>query len=140
VSTVTRRNETDCDTPRADAVAAILTSPTITAAAESIGVSRATVYRWLEDAAFQADIAEARRRAFEAALARLESGVEAIVAELFTIARDGEVGATTRVSACRAYLDAAFHSHETFATADRIRELEETVKELRSGIEARSEA
>jgi len=73
VSTVTRQEGTECDVQRANAVAALLAEPTITAPAEFIGVSRATVYRWLEDTAFQAAVDEARRRAFEAALRCQES-------------------------------------------------------------------
>lgn len=137
---MTGQNVTEQDIARPDAVAAILAAPTITAAADELGVARSTVYRWLENAAFRDDLARARSQAFDAALARLEAGFDAIVSELQRIATNPAVKPSTRVGACRAFIDAAFRSRETITTAERIHELETVVAGLRGEIETARQA
>lgn len=55
------------------AILALLESATIEKAADQAKISHATMTRWLTRADFQESYAVARRRAFEAALARLQS-------------------------------------------------------------------
>lgn len=115
---------TPCDTPNPEAISAILTESTITGAAESLGVSRSTVYRWLADASFKASLDEARARAFEVALARLESGTARVIEELRAIAIDRDEKTSTRVTACRAFLETAFRAHEDLRLAARLDAIE----------------
>ena len=55
------------------AILALLSEPTIEKAADAAGISHATMSRWLLRSDFQAAYAVARRRTFEAALARLQN-------------------------------------------------------------------
>ena len=55
------------------AIVALLSEPTIELAAAKAQISPATMTRWLQRADFQESYAVARRRAFEAALARLQN-------------------------------------------------------------------
>lgn len=135
---MTRQKATGSDEARLDAVAAILSAPTITAAAESLGVARSTVYAWLEDAALQAAITDARRRAFEAALSRLQAVLGEVTGEVLAMARDTSNKPEVRLSAYGKLMDATFRAHDAIGTTERIRELEDAMTQLRSEIEARS--
>ena len=55
------------------AIVALLESATIEAAAVKAGISCATLSRWMQRGDFQESYAVARRRTFEAALARLQN-------------------------------------------------------------------
>lgn len=55
------------------AILAILTAPTLAAAAKKAGVSKATLLRWLKESSFQAALAEETRCLFEPQLARLKT-------------------------------------------------------------------
>lgn len=55
------------------AILALLEAPTIEKAADAAGISHATIARWLQRADFQESYALARRRIFEASLARLQT-------------------------------------------------------------------
>ena len=56
---------------REQAILALLSEPTIVAAAARVGMGESTLRRWLaEDAAFQAEFEMARHATFEAAISR----------------------------------------------------------------------
>ena len=56
---------------REAAIVALLSEPTIVAAAARVGMGESTLRRWLaEDAAFQAEFEMARHATFEAAISR----------------------------------------------------------------------
>ena len=54
------------------AVAALLSEPTVAAAASSSGVAERTLWRWLQLPAFQAEYRAARRHVVEGAISRLQ--------------------------------------------------------------------
>ena len=54
------------------AIAALMSSPTIGAAAQVVGVNERTLYTWLEDDTFSAAYRAARREAVGQAIARLQ--------------------------------------------------------------------
>jgi len=56
---------------RATAIEYLLRSSSVSEAAETIGVNRATIYRWLKDADFQRDLRETRQVAYGHAVTRL---------------------------------------------------------------------
>lgn len=53
------------------AIAAILSTPTLQQAADQVGVTRRTLYRWLNQAEFRAALAEAQSDALGVVVARL---------------------------------------------------------------------
>jgi len=119
-----KQDATEQDAAHGEAIAAILSTPSITEAADSLGVSRSTVYRWLDDDDFQAELKQARTRVFEAALSRMQSGLSRVTDELFRIATNKQVKPATRVSACRWYIDAALRSHELLNLSERVDAIE----------------
>lgn len=60
------------DLKRQRAVVALLTYPTVAAAAEAAGVSEATLYRWLNDPDFAADLQAAADATYDQALRFLQ--------------------------------------------------------------------
>src|SRR5688500_3388437 len=60
-------------TPKQErAIAALLSQPTIEAAADTLGITRITIYRWLQEPAFDAAYRAARREGVRQAIARLQ--------------------------------------------------------------------
>jgi hypothetical protein len=95
-------------------IAALLTEPTHATAATKVGISEATLYRWLQLPAFRAAYRRARRALVEAAVGRLQAATGQAVASLVAVAcqgrRDGD-----RVRAAIALLD---HAWRGLANAD----------------------
>lgn len=88
-------------------LAALLTEPTYTAAATKVGVSRMTLYRWLQDTTFQQAYRRARRELVHHAVGRLQLGsglaVEALMSIVAQSRRDSD-----RVRAAVVILDHAY--------------------------------
>jgi transposase len=64
------------------AIAALLSEPSIKAAAESCGVGEATLYRWLQLPDFQASYRTARRQVVERAVSELQAACGEAVSTL----------------------------------------------------------
>jgi len=84
---------------------ALLSSKNIKAAAKKAGVSRMTMYRWLQDPVFREEF----RKQYECLLLdvtlHLQRSSFKAADLLVNIARDTELPAGTRVSACRAIIE-----------------------------------
>lgn len=103
------------------AIAALLTEPTIAAAALKACVSEATLYRWLRDASFQERYRAAKRLVLEQAVAQLQQAAGDAVGAL---ARNLTCGVpASEIAAARAILDHAFRGLELFDLADEVRRL-----------------
>ena len=107
------------------AIAALLAHSTIEAAASSLGVNAATVYRWLGEPCFVAAYRGARRRAVEQAIARLQQVSSAAVAVLLQVAGDKGVNASTRVAAASKILDLSLRAVEIEDIQARLEALEQ---------------
>jgi transposase-like protein len=84
------------------AIAALLTADTIESAAETVGVSRSTLYRWLQDPTFRLAYQQTKRRLVEHAIAksqRLASQAIAVLREVM-------------VSAAKIIVEICFHGIE----------------------------
>src|SRR5262245_22492626 len=81
------------------AVAALLTEPTVEAAAAAVGVSPATLYRWLGDPAFASLYRASRRRALEAAVGQLQRASGQAVQALVDALSSRKVGDRIRAAA-----------------------------------------
>ncbi len=106
------------------AIAALLSCPTIEQAATTIGVDEATLRRWMKDPEFRTEYREARRQITEYATAQLQRLGSAAAKTLGEIIKDGDAPAAARVTACRAALDLALRGVEVEELTRRIENLE----------------
>ena len=89
------------------AIPALLTCPSITAAAQQCGVAEVTLHRWLKQDGFQTVYREARRAVVQHAIAQVQQATGEAVATLRTVMQDSESPASARVSAAKAILETA---------------------------------
>jgi hypothetical protein len=111
------------------AVAALLTQPNIDAAARSVGISSATLLRWMKVPEFQTAYREARRAAYGQAIARLQQAMPLAVQTMLKVLVDPATPASVRVRAAEVV---ANHSHKAIEIEDveaRVTALEEAAGE-----------
>ena len=94
------------------AIAALLTEPTLAAAAKAVGIGVSTIGRWTQDEQFQEDYRKARMEAVSHATAKLQQAAESAVNALRSIVDDEKAPASSRVSAAKTILDAACRATE----------------------------
>ena len=105
-------------------MSALLTAPSLAAAAQHVGISEVTAWRWLKDPAFDHAYREARRVALEQAIVQVQQCTGTAVETLRQIMQDGEASASARVSAARTVLDVAFKILEVEELEQRIADIE----------------
>ena len=112
---------------RERAVAALLSAPSVGQAAKKVGLSKATLYRWMQEPDFRTALRSARREIVDATIGRLQ----AVTTEAVTALHKALTchTPTVRVSAARAILGFSFRSVELMDLEDRIAELEQRFKE-----------
>jgi DNA-binding MurR/RpiR family transcriptional regulator len=103
---------------------ALLEQPTVAEAAESAGVHRATVYRWLQAEDFRTAYRDARREAVSRATARLQQKSSEAVEALREVVADKSQQGASRVGAARVILDYAAKMTELEDYGARIERLE----------------
>src|SRR5687767_537860 len=81
------------------AIAALLTEPTVAAAATKTGVGERTIYTWLGEASFAGAYRDARREAVGVAIGRLQQVSSAAVAVLVQVMANAKTPPSTRVAA-----------------------------------------
>ncbi|TEB08635.1 hypothetical protein Psch_02201 [Pelotomaculum schinkii] len=106
------------------AIAALLTAPTIAEAAAAVGVHEQTLWRWLQQEEFQGRYREAKRQAVAQAVARLQQATTKAVDTLEEVMDDDLATPSSRVTAAKTVLDAAFKGIELDDLAARVDELE----------------
>jgi hypothetical protein len=106
-------------------ILALLEHATVEKAAIAAGVSEATMWRRIKEPAFQAAVRQARRDAFNRAIARLQQAGSAAVATLLRIMCDSKMPGATRVRAAVSVLELAFRGMELEDMQGRIQRLEE---------------
>jgi len=111
-------------------VAALLTSPSVRAAAQAADVSERTAWRWLSDDAVKAEL----RKRQDAILTELAAGLVADASEargvLRSVMLDKASPRGVRVRAATVLLDAALRFAELVSMTDRLERLEAAVKGL----------
>jgi hypothetical protein len=105
------------------AVAALLTHPSIGAAAESIGVSDKTLRDWLKEPAFKCVYRDARRQVVEGAIARLQQATGKAVETLERNLACGHPGHEIRAGV--AILEHAVKGMEFLDLVQRMEQLEQ---------------
>ena len=113
---LTRREE--------QAIAALLSEPTIAAAAAGAGVAPATLRRWLAAPGFRARYGAARAEVVRVAVARLQAVMGKAATTLEAVMDDGGAPASSRVAAARAVFDLGLRAKETEELEARLAELE----------------
>ena len=106
------------------AIVALITEPTIQAAAQKVGITTPTLHKWLKVKEFKDAYREARREAVTAAISRLQRTATEAVDALRAVMNDTESPASARVSAARAILEIAVKAVELEDLEARIEELE----------------
>jgi hypothetical protein len=111
---------------------ALIANPKIADAAKVAGVGEATVFRLLQDEAFQKRYREAQSEALNTALGSIQGAATQAITTLGEICTSG-VNETARVQASKAILDYTFKVREQF-------DLENRLKQLETNLKAREEA
>jgi transposase-like protein len=117
-----------------DAVAALLTQRNVEEAARSVGISAATLVRWLKEPEFQKAYREARRAAFQQSIARLQQGTSAAATTLIKLLLDQSTPASVRARVADSIFAHASKAIEIEDIEARVAELEraaETAKQSR---------
>ena len=110
------------DRQREEAILALLTEPTIDAAARRAGVSDVTLWRWMQEPDFRDRYRQARRQVLEGAIASLQQAAgEAATTLRALLAAESE---TVRLGACRAILEQATKGADLLDLEARIAALE----------------
>jgi hypothetical protein len=108
------------------AVAALLISPTVEAAAAQAGVSDRTLRTWLKQPAFKEAFRQARRRLVDTAVLLLQHASQRAV---HTLVKELEgAKASDRIRAAVALLDQCFRGLEALDLAESMAELRELVE------------
>src|SRR6266540_3697619 len=104
------------------AILALLTEPTVEAAARSIDSAPATLWRWSQQPEFKARLRDARRAVVEGAIGRLQ---QAATEAVDTLRRNLTCGTpSVEVKAAATILDQAIKAVELFDLAERVEHLE----------------
>jgi hypothetical protein len=105
------------------AILALLSEPTIVAAAAKAGVSERTLLRWLAESTFQARYRAARRQVVEQAIAQLQRGTSEAVDALRRNLACGVPAA--EIAAAKAVIDYSVKAIELTDLAERVEQLEQ---------------
>jgi hypothetical protein len=118
---------------RDGAILCLATGGTIADAARQADTCERTVYRWLTDASFRAEIAAARARLFDCALGRLAakaaSAVDTMVELSSNAAAASQPGASVRLNAARNTIEIGRRLWEAIEIENRLQSLEARLDE-----------
>ncbi len=114
------------------ALAGLISQPTIADAAESAGVSKRSILRWLKDSPeFNEAYRMARNAIVKMAISRTQTAMAGAVDALTEIMGDSDAPASARVSAARAILDSGLRGMEAEDLEARITVLEKELNAAR---------
>ena len=108
-------------------LAALLSEPTLEAAAKAAGISYSSARRWLHDEGFVAGYRQERREQMQHALGRLSAASAQAVECLVWLLSNAETE-SVRLGSCRAVLEMALRSAEINDIEERIEKLERLAK------------
>jgi phage terminase small subunit len=112
------------------AIAALITTTNVKAAAQKAGVGHRTLCRWLERADFQAAYRRAKRELISGAVHTLLHAANSATHVLITIMNDASQPATARVSAARTVLSMVVHAMRDEDLDGRFAEIEARLAEM----------
>jgi len=106
------------------AVNALLTQRSTEDAARIVGISPATLFRWMKERDFDAAYREARRLAFGQCISRLQQGAAAAASTLLKVLVDPATPPAVKVRAAQCVLEHAAKAIEFEEIEARVLELE----------------
>ena len=106
------------------AIEALIAHDTVEDAAQATGVGRSTMYRYMKDPAFEAELNRAKRQLVNRAILKLQQTTGDAARALAEICRDQNAPASARVAAAKAILDSALKAIELEDIENRIATLE----------------
>ena len=106
-------------------IKALVECPTVQAAADQVGVTRKTIYKWLGDPDFRQSLVNEEDKIFARVEARLAGEMGAAVGTLSEIHKDQEASASARVRAATAIIDRSIRVKNLLDLIDRIERLED---------------
>ncbi len=115
---------------------ALLAHGTVEAAYEAAGVSKSTMWRFLQDKAFQTRYRAARRQMVESAIGQLQAVCTKAVTVLIEVAEDKQASASARVSAARTIIEQSLRAVELEDLAERVERLEGLLEQKESRLRA----
>lgn len=116
--------------PQETAILALLSEPSISAAAEKANVSERTLHRWLkEEEHFVAEYRRARREAFAQAIGLTQRASAAAVGTLLRVMHDSKATWSSRVAAATQVLKFAREAIELDDLAVRVETIERNASE-----------
>ncbi|MBW1999855.1 MAG: hypothetical protein JRJ29_18075 [Deltaproteobacteria bacterium] len=110
-------------------IATLLTSVTLGEAAQKVGLSHATVCRYLQDPEFKAEYDQARKGVVAQALAKLETLSEKAVEVLDELLKPG-IADYVRLNTAKAALDYVTRIKTLESMQERLERLEKKLKEM----------
>ena len=108
-------------------IVALLTQPTIEAAARIAGISNASAWRWMQDPVFAESYREAKREAMRHTSARLQAATCEAVDCLRAVQNSGE-SESARVGAARTILEMALRAADLEDVQRRLSAIEERLR------------
>ena len=108
-----------------EAIAALLTRPSVEEAARTIEVEPKTLRRWMRVPEFQAAYLQARREAVTQALARMQQGSGAAASVMFKLMVDANAPPAGRLRAAECVFDRAIKGVELEDIEARVAALEQ---------------
>jgi hypothetical protein len=109
------------------ALIALLDCGEIKQAAETAGVTKVTLWRWLQSPDFQTRYRGARRQLVETAIAQLQSDCTIAARVLREVAEDRDAPASSRVAAARTILEQSIGAIELMDLQERVEMLEKAL-------------
>lgn len=110
------------------AIDCLLSAPNVTAAADCANVPRRTLYNWLADELFSAELEKAQRQRISTAARRLANGLDKAVTTALALAETSEDEAV-RLRAALAIPGMMRELREHYDLSERIDRLEQTMQE-----------
>jgi DNA-binding transcriptional MerR regulator len=107
---------------------ALLSLPSITAAARSVGVHERTVRRWLKQPLFEQAYKEAQQNRFSESLSMLQAGVGTAIRTLLQNMTGEDVPAGVKVRAAQIWLEQSIEQHKTRDLEQRLEEFLDLAK------------
>ncbi len=109
------------------AIAALLSQPSIGQAAKKVGIGEKTLFRWLQLDEFRLAYKNARRQVVDQTIAQIQSVLSEAVQTLLSVMADSAAPASAKVSAARALLDIGFKVVEIEDLESRIEKIEKNL-------------
>jgi DNA-binding transcriptional MerR regulator len=120
--------------PQTDAIAKILNGYPIRSAAKEANVSERTVYRWMKNPLFAAELRSQRRLRYDGGMSRILGTVEIAVNTLQKGLKDGKL--TDQIAIASKFLELAMKHQSTADLEERIATLEEAQSERIAELES----